>query len=305
MKVVVTGISSHLARLVTHDLLKQGHEVIGIDRREWPEAPKSVTMVKADIRKRPAEDVFRTGHIDACIHMATVTHFSMGAEERYRINLGGTRAVFDYCAEYNVKQAVFVGRHTIYGAAPDAPLYRTESEPPLAAATFPELSDLVAADLFAGSALWRNPELKTAVLRLVYTLGPSRGSTLSRFLSGPKVPLVMGFDPLFQFMHEEDASRAIVLALDKSLSGVFNVGGPSPVPLSVLCKATGRQAVSIPGVLYPHCLGRLGFPPLPVGAINHVKHPIVVDHSLFEEATGFQCQYDEIQVMKGFLDTTQ
>jgi UDP-glucose 4-epimerase len=298
VKVVISGITGALARMVTDKLLARKHTVYGIDRRPWPDAPKGVEMVKADIRKRPAEDVFRTKKPDALIHMATVTHFSTRFEERYRINLGGTRAMFDHCHQYGVKQAVFVGRHTVYGAAPDAPLYRTEAEPPLAAATFPELADLVAADLFAQSAIWRWPDLSTAVLRLVYTLGPSRRGTLSNFLGTKRTPSVMGFDPLYHFMHEDDAAESIVLAVEKGLNGVFNVAGPAPVPWSLLCReATGRRPVPVPEWLLPHVLGRFGFPKLPVGAINHIKHPVVIDASAFVEATGFEHQFDEVQTM--------
>ena len=53
--------------------------------------------------------------------MATVTHVKTHSDDRYRINLGGTKAVFDFCHRYGVKQAIFVGRHTYYGAAPDSP----------------------------------------------------------------------------------------------------------------------------------------------------------------------------------------
>lgn len=213
MKVVITGLSGVVGRRVAETLVRGGHTVLGIDRRPWPDAPAGVQMFQVDVRKRPAEDVFRTHHPDALIHMATVSHFSARREERYRINLGGTRAVFEYCERYGVKQALFIGRHTIYGAAPDAPLYRTEAEPPLAVATFPDLADLVAADLFAGQALWCYPQLQTAVLRIVYTLGPSHRGTLASFLDGKRVPMVLGFDPLYQFMHENDAADAIVLAL--------------------------------------------------------------------------------------------
>ena len=68
--------------------------------------------------------------------MATVTHLTARQKERYRINLGGTQTIFEHCHTYGVKQALFIGRHTVYGAAPDAPLYRTETEPPLATATY-------------------------------------------------------------------------------------------------------------------------------------------------------------------------
>ncbi len=226
MKILITGISGTLARGVAYRLVRRGYEVVGIDRRPWPDVPEGVEMHQADIRKRPAEDVFRISRPDALIHMATVTHFTTSTEERYRINLGGTRKLFEYCHEYGVKQAVFVGRHTVYGATPDSPLYHTEDEPPLAGAAFKELADLVAADLYAGSALWRWPELNTAVLRLCYFLGPSRGGTLAGFLSKSRVPMVLGFDPLYQLMHEWDAEEAITLAVEKQLRGVFNVAGP-------------------------------------------------------------------------------
>jgi UDP-glucose 4-epimerase len=229
-----------------------------------------------------------------------VTHFTTETEERYRINLGGTRKLFEYCHEYGVKQAVFVGRHTVYGATPDSPLYHTEDEPPLAGAAFKELADLVAADLYAGSALWRWPELNTAVLRLCYFLGPSRGGTLAGFLSKSKVPLVMGFDPLYQLMHEWDAEEAITLAVERQLRGVFNVAGPPPVPLSTVCEATGKRAIPIPEPLYPTVLGRFGFPYLPPSAIVHVKYPIVIDNSAFVEATGFEPRYTAKQTMEGF-----
>lgn len=300
MKVLITGITTALARLVTHRLVRAGHEVIGIDRRPWPGAPEGVQVFEADIRKRPAEDVFRKHRPDALIHMATVTWLSARAEERYRINLMGTRALFEYCHTYGVKQSIFISRHTVYGAAPDAPLYRTEAEPPLAASTFPNLADLVAADLFAGSTLWRYPDMQVAVMRIVYLLGGSPRGTLANYLKGPRVPTIMGFDPLFQFIHDADAARAIHLALDKEIKGVFNVAGPPPVPLSLLCEQIGRRAIPVPEALFPYALGRLGFPRMPTGAVQHIKYPIVVDDALFRETTGFRPEYDELQSMSAF-----
>lgn len=299
MKILITGISGALARLVTHRLLAEGHTVLGIDRRPWPDHPDGVEVFRVDIRKRPAEDVFRR-RPDAVIHMATVTHLSARREERYRINLGGTKAVFEHCHAYGVKHAVFVGRHTIYGAAADAPLYRREDEPPLAMATFPELADLVAADLYAGAALWRYPTLTTSVLRMVYTLGPSRRGTLASFLDGDRVPTLLGFDPLFQFMHEDDAAAAIAAAVTKCPQGVFNVAGPRPVPLSLLCRASGRTAVPLPEALFKRVVGRFGFSKLSPRAINHLKHPIVVDGSAFAAATGFEPHFDEVQTMEAY-----
>ncbi|RAL23643.1 epimerase [Lujinxingia litoralis] len=300
MKVLITGISSALGRLLSAELLKQGHQVLGIDRRPWPRAPEGVQLFRHDVRKRPAEEVFRAERPEVVIHLATVTHVSASPQERYRINLGGTRVVFEHCDTYGVQQAIFVGRHTFYGADAESALYHTEEEPPMAVSTFPELADLVAADLFAGSALWRFPQMDTAVLRLCYVLGDSGQGTLASYLRGPRVPTVLGFDPLYQFIHERDAAHAIALAMKARLRGVFNVAGPQPVPLSLLIRATGRKNLSLPEPLFARSLGHFGLPKLPAGAIHHVKYPVVVDGSMFANATGFSPRFDEVQTMDSF-----
>ena len=302
MKVLIPGISSKIGNLVATELLAKGHEVIGIDRRPWPNAPAGVEMHEVDIRKRAAEDVFRKARPDAVIHMATVTHLVARSEERYKINLGGTRAVFDHCRDHGVGQVIFVGRHTYYGAAPDAPLYHSEDDPPMAVTTFPELADLVAADLYATTALWRHPELTTSVLRICYTLGPTRQGTLAAFLRGPRVPVIMGFDPLFQFMHEIDTARAIVLALEKKIRGVYNVAGPQPVPLSVVAREAGRTVIPLPEKVFTMLLGRFGLPRLPPGAITHIKYPVVVDSASFRAATGFTHTIDEVAAVHEYRD---
>jgi UDP-glucose 4-epimerase len=302
MRVLITGVSSKIANVVAERLLAEGHEIIGIDRRPWRDAPAGVEMHEVDIRKRAAEDVFRKSRPEAVVHMATVTHLVERSEDRYRINLGGTRAVFDHARAYGVRHVVFVGRHTYYGAAPDAPLYHTEDEPPMAAFTFPELSDLVAADLYATTALWRSPELCTTVLRICYTLGPSGTGTLCAYLRGARVPTILGFDPLFQFLHDRDVARAIARALDTRLRGVFNVAGPQPVPLSTIVRATGRRTMPLPEIVFNLLLGRFGLPRLPPGALGHIKYPVVIDAAAFRQATGFTYEVDEVQAMREFRD---
>lgn len=302
MRVLIPGIAGIIGQMVAVRLFTEGHEVIGIDRRRWPDAPEGIELHHVDIRKRAAEDVFRKRQPEVVIHMATVSHAAAQSEERYRINLDGTRAVFDHCRSYGIKHCVFVGRHTYYGAAPDSPLYHTEDEPPHGLETYPELADLVSADLYAGSALWRFPELRTAVLRMCYTLGPTGHGTLATFIKSPRIPIVLGFDPLFQFMHERDVVSALCLTVDKRLHGVYNVAGPQPVPLTVLVRETGRRMIPVPEFVLARVLGRFGLPKLSRGALSHVKHSVIIDASSFRHATGFEHQVDEVQAMQEYRD---
>lgn len=302
MKVLVPGIAGRLGRMLAEALLAKGHDVIGIDRRPFRDAPEGVEVHELDIRKRAAEEVFRRVRPEAVIHMATVTHLIMQSEDRYRINLGGTRAVFEHSAAYGAEHVIFVGRHTYYGAAADSPLFHVEDEPPMGLSAFPELADLVAADLYAGSALWRYPSFTTTVLRMVYTLGPTGHGTLATFLRGARVPTILGYDPLFHFMHEEDVVSALVTTLERRPKGVFNVAGPQPVPLSVIIKETGRTNVPLPGKLLSAALGRFGLPRLPPGALDHIRFPITVDASAFKQATGYRHHIDETTAMRTYRE---
>jgi UDP-glucose 4-epimerase len=281
-------------------LLRNDHEVSGIDRRPWPDAP--LAFHELDVRKRAAEDVFRKTRPHVVVHMATVTALDLAEDERHAINLGGTRAVFEYSRAYGVEHCVFVGRHTFYGAGPDSPLFHREDEPPQELNRFPELADLVAADLYAATALWRTPEFTTTVLRLCYTLGPSGTGTLARFLRGRRVPLVLGFDPLFQFMHEDDVVTALVLTIDRRLRGIFNVAGPQPLPLSNIVREAGRAAVPLPEFVLAAMLGRFGLPRLPTGALTHLKYPVVIDARSFADKAGFVHQYDEVATIQSFRE---
>lgn len=300
MKVIVPGAAGTLARKVCLRLLAAGHEVVGLDARPWPDAPAGIDFHRVDIRKRAAEDVFRRWRPEVVVHMATVSSLTAPDGERPRINLGGTQAVFDYARTHGVAHVVFVGRHTYYGASPDSPLYHREDEPPQGLETFPELADLVAADLYASTALWRLKDTATSVLRICYTLGPSGHGTLASFLRGKNVPVVMGFDPLFQFMHEEDAVGAILAAVEKRPHGVFNVAGPQPLPLQVLARAAGRRVIPLPEPLLSLSLGRAGLPKLATGALSHLKFPIVMDGTAFREATGWDHHFDEMETIGSF-----
>ena len=116
-------------------------------------------------------------------------------------------------------------------------------------------------------------------------------SMIGQYLRERRVPTVMGFDPMMQFIHEEDVSDAIALALEHNLQGVFNVTGPGEVPLHTAIRETGGRAISIPEpIMRPLFaqLFRFGAIPYPPGAIDYLKYPVTVSGARFIEATRFR-----------------
>jgi UDP-glucose 4-epimerase len=96
---------------------------------------------------------------------------------------------------------------------------------------------------------------------------------------------------MMQFIHEEDLARAILLAVERKLRGVFNVAGSGAVPLHVAIQEVGARQVPLPEIVIRPLvrrLFRLGLYPLPSGAIDFIKYPCTVNDRRFVAATGFR-----------------
>lgn len=295
-RIVVTGASGSFGRVAVRWLVSRGYSVTAVDLHDDASRPESVEFHRLDVRKRGFEDVVRRVKPDALVHLAMVRRFGRDAEERHRINFEGTAKVFEVGLRAGLKKMVFVSRATVYGALPDQPQFVTEDHPPAAGRTFPEIQDLVAADLYVSGMLWRHPEVETVLLRPVNVLGPTVRTLLNRYLGRPRVFTVLGFDPIQQVIHEEDLGLAFERALAPGVRGVFNVTGPGEVPLHVLIEEAGATAVPLPEPVIALVKGRLGFPEIPRGALEYLKYPCTVDGRRFREATGFE-------PMRGLVET--
>jgi UDP-glucose 4-epimerase len=105
---------------------------------------------------------------------------------------------------------------------------------------------------------------------------------------------MMGFNPMIQFMHEEDLIEALALTIEKGLRGVFNVTGAGEVPLRVAIRQTGATALPLPEIIARPLLGRLfqlGIFPVPPGAIDYIKYPCSISGERFVREAGFRPRF--------------
>ena len=82
-----------------------------------------------------------------------------------------------------------------------------------------------------------------------------------------------------------------MLALEHKLHGVFNIAGPSAVPLSAAIGAIGRTSIPTPEILlHPliEQLFRFGVYQFPASALDFLKYPCTVCDDKFRDATGFK-----------------
>jgi UDP-glucose 4-epimerase len=289
-KVLITGISGGQGRLLARRLM-ENYEVCGVDRVPWEGHPRGIAVHEVDLRKRKFEDVVRTEMPNAIVHMGFIRHFRADLRTRHDVNVRGTKQLLDHCVNYGVQQLVVLSSGYVYGAAPENPFYMDEDQPLSASRSYPEIRDLVEVDALATAFLWKCPHIRTCVLRPVSTLGYFVQSLVGSYLRQPRIPTVMGFDPMMQFIHEEDVSEAIGLALEHSLQGVFNVTGPGEVPVSVAIAETGGRTIPLPEpVLRPlfDRLFRWGIWPYPAGVIDYLKYPVTISGKRFVEAVNFR-----------------
>jgi UDP-glucose 4-epimerase len=291
--VLVTGIAGNVGRVLAK-LLHTETRVVGIDRRPFAGKPKDIAHYQVDIRKARAEEAFRRHAIGAVIHMAIAHDPRLPRSEAHSFNVIGTHKILDLCVRHGVKKVVVLSSASVYGPRPDNSNFLPEETPLMAAERFNDMSDLIELDMYAQSFMWKHPEIETVIVRPVNIVGPTVKNAPSSYLRLVRPVTVMGFDPMIQLIHEEDACRAMVLALKPGLRGVFNVTGPGQVPLSSVLKELGRSPIPIPHPIIRALARRLfdarvsGFPP---EEVDHIQYLCVVDGSRFAREAGWQPMY--------------
>jgi UDP-glucose 4-epimerase len=136
----------------------------------------------------------------------------------------------------------------------------------------------------------KHPETLVTVLRTCSIVGPRVHNYVTRYFSRRVVPTLLGFDPLMQFVHEDDVLSAFLLALSRDCPGAFNVVGAGVLPLSTALKLAGRVALPIPHVVaYPlvHALWAMQAVEAPAAFLDYLRYLWVADGARAREVLGF------------------
>jgi UDP-glucose 4-epimerase len=305
-KIVLTGIAGRLGQLVAKRLHRLGtHQVVGLDRRPISRLPKDIQHLQVDIRSRRARGIFRSGEVEAVIHLGLMHDPRRSSAELHSWNVIGTSHLLEHCADFNVKKVVVLSSANVYGPRPENTQFFTEEAPLMAAQDFPAIRDLIEADMQATSFFWRSAgrQIETVVLRPVHILGSVRNAA-SNYLRLERIPVLMGFDPMVQVIHEEDVTTAIVLALAEGAHGVMNLVGPGEVPLSVVIKELKKPTIPIPNSLFGplvKSLWRLKLTSFPMPELAHIRYTCMVDGSRARKVLGFRPKYSMKETIRSVL----
>lgn len=293
MTTLITGITGGLAQRVARTLLDRGDDVAGVDYRALEAPPAGLERMhvhRASYNKTAIEDVFRRHPIDVVLHLGRVGNLSEEMGKRFDLNVMGTQKLMDLCVRHGASTLVVLSTFHVYGAHPrnHTPIY--EDDPLRAGTEFPQIGDAIQLDGMAATWTFRHPEVRTVVLRPTNVVGPSISNTMSGVLRLPIVPHLAGFNPMTQFIHEEDLASAIVSARDGDQRGVYNLAGGSAVPWRTALELCEARTFPLPSSLASAYVGLVtGFPRY---LVNFFKYPCVISDAAFRRDFRWQSRVD-------------
>jgi len=293
-EILVTGSGGALAQQVIQKL-KRHYKIVAVDFRRRAYVEEGIASYRVEYQKRGFEDIFRNHNICGVIHLGRMGLHELDHRHRYNANVWGTQRLLDLCLQYGVQQVVVLSTYFVYGASPYNPKLLTEDDPLKASELTMDLVDSVELENLASLYLWKHSELNITILRPCNIIGPGVFNSMSLLFSGKVAPVIMGYSPEMQFIHVEDAARAIKLAYEKNISGIYNVAPKTIVSYQTALRRCGCLRVPIPAFnsnLPNRIAAFLNMRKWPVYLVSYYKYPVIIDGSLFNKTFGFRTRHN-------------
>ena len=262
MRVLVTGgagfIGSHLADV----LIARGDQVVALDNfstgstANIKHITKNFEIIDGDIRNTDLindtiKDVDLVFHMAAALGVNTILESPL---ESISTNITGSEVVLGAAARFK-KRILIASTSEIYGKNPNQPLKETDDR----VVGSPQkirwsYSDAKAIEEAMAVALHQEKSLQVTTARLFNTVGPRQsgryGMVLPRFvnaaLSNEPIKIYGNGTQSRVFCHVQDAIEALLqlVATNKTINEVYNVGGAGEITIKQLAEAIIKQTNS-------------------------------------------------------------
>lgn len=283
-------------------------KIVALDVQLPPTAGAKTRFYKIDLTT-PAVDarlleILDAEDVDTVVHLAFLSNPSHTSGWAHELEAVGTMQVLGACEAHRVRKLVVWSLTLLYGPEPSNPNFLSEAHPLRATRKSRFLRDKIDADLQATKLAERCSETVVTILRTATILGPTARNFMTRYLSRAAVPVIMGYDPLFQFLHEIDAVRAFKMAIDRDTPGIFNVVGQGVLPLSTIVKLAGRLAVPVPYFVASPLAAGLWLArgiEAPPTFLDYLRWLCVADGARAERELGFSPVYSTHEALVEFI----
>lgn len=311
-RVAITGafgfIGSHLIPLLDCD--DKYSKIVAIDIKSPPFSAKKLIYYNIDLTSPSAEaeltKVFKKEKVDILIHLAFLSNPIANIEWVHELESVGTFKVLNACFAAGIKRFVMWSTTMVYGAFPDNPNYLTEEHKKRGCPGFSFVEDKLEAEKTLFSFATKESDFRFTLLRTCTIVGPTVDNIFTSLFLQNFVPVVMGYDPLMQFIHEVDVIDVFKLVLDKDICGEFNVAADGVLPISEIMRLGNIVPIPIPYFIFKNVISFLWNGQLiryPVGFLNYMKYIFNVDNEKLRTIMGFTPKYSSIEAIKNYLGT--
>ncbi len=310
--VLVTGVARDLgARFARELAAEDGYQVFGVDITPPHHDLGRTTFVRADIRNPVIAKVIMSRSVDTVVHMAIVSTpgGAGGRSSMKEINVIGTMQLLAACQKADsFRKLVVQSSVSVYGASPRDPVKFTEEMSPRVQPRTGFGKDSVEIETYVRGLARRRPDVVVSTLRLATLIGAGVDSHVSRYLSLPVVPTVMGFDARLQFLHPSDAIAALLLLTRRDVPGTFNVAADDSLALSQVVRMMGRPSVGVPQAAAPlvaSMFRKARLIDFSADQIDALTYGRGMDTSRFADAVGFRPEFSSRAALAEFVASAQ
>jgi UDP-glucose 4-epimerase len=311
--VLVTGVGrflgAHLAARLAAD--PSIERVLGVDTVAPPPGLRRMLgraeFVRADIRNPLIAKVIANAEVDTVVHAALTSGpvDSGGRAATKEMNVIGTMQLLAACQRSpRIRRLVVKSTTAVYGASPRDPAIVTETMASKSQPSGGYARDASEIEGYVRSFGRRRPDVTVTVLRFANFVGPRVDTSLTRYLSLPVVPTVLGYDARMQLLHSEDALAVLEQAVRQELPGVYNVGASGVLLLSQAIRRAGRLQVSLPGMVVgpaSRFLGGTRLLDFSSEQMRFLNFGRVVDTTKLRETFGFTPRWTTVQAFDDFV----
>ncbi|AMY17668.1 UDP-glucose 4-epimerase [Rhodococcus sp. PBTS 1] len=257
--VLVTGASRFLGGYLTARLAQNPsvERVIAVDAvaptKDMIRRMGRAEFVRADIRNPLIGKVIRSSEVDTVVHASLISRPPGGGGRTVMkdLNVLGAMQLFAVCQKSpSVRRVVLRSSTAVYGCSAKDPAQFTEEMGSKSRLRGGFARDAVETEGYARGLGRRRPDVDVTILRNAPMIGPRLNGAVSRYLTSPLTPSVLGRDARMQLLHEEDALAALERATVAGPAGTFNVAADGIVMLSQAIRRAGRIEVPVPPALF-------------------------------------------------------
>jgi UDP-glucose 4-epimerase len=250
--IAITGLGSLLGIRLAERLLEipDAPRIVGLDVRKPLRLEGRVGFHRVDLTDPTADGqiagILEKEEVDVVVHLAFRRSPTPDLDADHELETIGSLHLMHACAAAGVRRLVVQSSTTLYGARPDNPNFLDEHH---RLAGHPDahcIQNRIQVEDLLDDWKRRNEDTDVCILRHCWVMGPRWNDHVVRYFDRRTVPVMLGYDPLLQFIHEEDLLRVFEAAALEAHPGVFNVVGRGVLPLSTLIAMAGKRSLPLP-----------------------------------------------------------